>query len=90
MSDSLNINRNGDRIRVSTPAGAALRDGKADSSTPLDALTVKQALNWLDTNVTDLASARTALKHLTRLIFTLRAERDRKESGPRPRRDRER
>lgn len=35
---------------------------------PLNGITVTQALTWIDANVTDLASAKVALKHMVKVI----------------------
>jgi hypothetical protein len=46
-----------------------LATAKTESGTnPLDNLTVAQALAWIDANVTDLASARTALKQVVKVL----------------------
>ena len=69
------INVNGNSVTASTPEGDAFRQTQAAAANnPLDALTLAQALAWIDGNVTDLQSARTALKHLTKLIFLQRAD----------------
>lgn len=36
---------------------------------PLADLTFKQADTWIDSNVTNIASAKTALKHIVKLIY---------------------
>jgi len=38
----------------------------------LATMTYTQAASWIDTNVTDIASARTALKQLARMVLALR------------------
>ena len=72
----------GQLVTVSTPQGNALRQAKTDAGTnPLDNLTLPQATAWIDANVTDLPSARTALKNLVKLILILRNDLDRTKSG---------
>ncbi len=66
-------------IQISTPEGNALRQAKTDAGTnPIDNLTLAQALAYLQNNVTDLNSAKVYLAHLTKLVFILRAELQRK------------
>jgi hypothetical protein len=63
------------QVVVKTPEGDRLRQDQAAAvNNPLESLTLAQALTWVDANVNDLASARTALKHLARLVFILRAQ----------------
>ncbi len=62
-------------IQISTSQGNAARQAKADAGTnPVDGLTLAQALTYLQNNVTDLASAKVYLAHLTKLVFVLRAD----------------
>jgi hypothetical protein len=69
---------NGKQVTVSTHEGTALRQAQiAAAGNPLDGLTLPQALTWIDSNVSDLASARTTLKHLVKLIFVIKAEANR-------------
>jgi hypothetical protein len=64
-----------------TPEGQAQRQAQADAGTnPFDALTLVQALAWIDANVTDLASARTALKQAAKMIFIQKRRIDKIES----------
>jgi hypothetical protein len=78
MADNVKIAVNGQRVAVTTNEGDALRQAKAAAgNNPLDGLTLKQALDHIDAEVKDLASARTALKNLARLIFVMRAESER-------------
>lgn len=63
------------KVIVKTPEGDRLRQDQGSAvNNPLDTLTLAQALTWIDNNVADLASARTALKQLAKLVFVLRAE----------------
>jgi hypothetical protein len=81
MSD-INVSISGQNVSVTTVQGDALRQAKAAAGTnPLDGLTMTQALAFIDANVTDLPSARTALKHLVKLILILRADFERTKSG---------
>jgi len=71
----LQVSANGNSVTISTAAGDAFRQTQsAAANNPLDSLTLSQALTFIDTNVTDLNSARQVLKHLTKLIFLQRAE----------------
>ena len=72
---TLNVTVNGAKVSITTPAGDTLRQTQAAAATPLDDLTLPQALTWIDANVNNLADARTALKHLARLVFVLKAKR---------------
>lgn len=68
--------------QFSTPKGDALRTAKTQAGTnPLDGLTVTQALTWIDSNVTDLPSARTALKQMVKTLFILDRRVDRLEAA---------
>lgn len=79
---TLNVSINGQAVTVSTVEGDALRQARSAAGTnPLDNLTMAQALAWVDANVTDLPSARNALKHLLKIILILRADLDRTKSG---------
>lgn len=61
-------------IQVQTSEGQAARQSKTDAGTnPIANLTLAQALNYLSTNVTDLASAKTYLGHLTKVVFVMAA-----------------
>jgi len=76
-----NVSINGNRVTITTAEGDTLRQSKQTAQTagnPLDRLTLAQALSWIDGNVNDLTSARTALKHLAKLVFVLRAEAQRR------------
>ena len=76
-----NVTINGNRISVTTTEGDALRQSQQTAQTagnPLDNLTLAQALTWIDGNVNDVTSARSALKHLAKLVFVLRAEAQRR------------
>ncbi len=70
---------NGNKIRVSTAEGKAARDDRRDAKAgaALDGLTYPQAEAWIETNVTSLATAKTALKQLTKLVFMLQADQTR-------------
>jgi hypothetical protein len=77
-NNNLNVTRTGNQVSVTSTEGDAFRQTQtAANNNPLNGLTLAQALTYIDNNVTDLASARTALKHLTRLVFLLRAEYER-------------
>jgi hypothetical protein len=81
MSD-INVSVSGQNVTVTTAQGDALRQARtAVGSNPIDNLTMAQALAWVDANVTDLPSARNALKHLVKLILILRADLERTKSG---------
>jgi hypothetical protein len=70
-----NVTVNGNQVSVTTAAGESKRQATTDAGThPLDSLTLAQALAWIDANVNNLADARAAFKHLTKLVFVLRAE----------------
>lgn len=57
-------------IQITTNKGNAVRTAQTQAgANPLDNLTVTQALAWIDANVTDLASARTALKQMVKVVF---------------------
>jgi hypothetical protein len=61
------------KVVIKTPQGDQLRQDKlAAANNPLDGLTLTQALTWVDANVSDLASARSALKQIVKLIFVQR------------------
>src|SRR2546423_690269 len=82
VSDNLTVTRNGDVISVTSAKGETLRQTQiAARNNPLDGLTLDQALTYIDANVVDLASARTALKHLARIVFVIQAEREREKVG---------
>jgi len=79
---TINVSVSGQLVTISTNEGNALRQSKTAAGTnALDNLTMAQALAWIDANVTDLPSARTALKHLVKLILILRTDLDRTKSG---------
>ena len=79
---TINVSINGQLVTVTTNEGNALRQARTAAGTnPLDNLTMAQALAWIDANVTDLPSARNALKHLVKLILILRNDLDRTKSG---------
>lgn len=81
MSD-INVSISGQNVTVSTVQGDTLRQARTAAGTnPLDGLTMVQALAFIDANVTDLPSARNALKHLVKLILILRADLERTKSG---------
>ncbi len=67
------------KVTITTPAGDALRaDQAAAASNPFDGITLAQALTWVDNNVTDLASAKVALKQIVKALFMLKREVERK------------
>ncbi len=79
---AINVSVSGQLVTVTTSEGNALRQARtAAGANPLDNLTMVQALAWIDANVTDLPSARNALKHLVKLILILRNDLDRTKSG---------
>lgn len=56
--------------QFSTPKGDALRTAKTQAgANPIDNITLQQALTYLNANVTDLASAKTYLRELTKKVF---------------------
>lgn len=57
-------------VVFSKPEGDALRTAKTQAGTnPIDNITLQQALAYLNTNVTDLASAKAYLRELTKKVF---------------------
>jgi hypothetical protein len=65
------------RITIETEAGKKLRADQVTATTvgePLKRLTLAEALTWVETNVTDLASARNALKEIAKVLFLLQGE----------------
>ncbi len=71
----------GNKVTITTSEGDTLRQSlQAGASNPLDPLTLAQALTWIDSNATDLNSARIALKQLTKLVFILRADLQREKA----------
>lgn len=66
---------NGNQVRVSTPEGAATRaDRQAARGGIFDKITYAEADAWIETNVTSLATAKTALKQLLKLCYINHAE----------------
>lgn len=62
-------------LQVSTPEGQAVRTASTQTgSTPLDGMTVSQVDAWINANVTDLASAKTALRIIGKLLFLIFAQ----------------
>src|SRR5688572_19749243 len=75
MTDNLQVSVNGQQVRVKTTAGDALRQARsAAANNPLDVATPQEAAAWIDSNVSNIAGVVTALKHIVRLLFVLRAE----------------
>jgi hypothetical protein len=71
----------GNQVSITTSEGDALRQSQqTGASNPLETLSLAQALTWIDANVTDLNSARLALKQLAKLLFVLRADLQREKS----------
>lgn len=69
-------------IQLSTNTGDAVRAAQTQAgANPLDNLTVTQALAWIDANVTDLASARTGMKHMVKYLFIQKRRIDRLEAA---------
>ncbi len=69
-------------VTISTPKGDAVRAAQTQAgANPLNGLTVTQALAWIDSNVTDLASARTALKQIVKVVFIQERRIDRLEAA---------
>ncbi len=65
-------------VRVATQAGVKLRQTQAVlASNPLIELTLPQTQQWMDENVTDLASAVRGLKFMAEAMFLLRAQLER-------------
>jgi hypothetical protein len=78
MANNPSVNQTGNRVVISTPHGNNLRHAQAAvADNPLEGLTMPEVLAYLDTNVTDVAGARQALKYLAHQFFVLRAEYDR-------------
>lgn len=69
-------------LTVTTNAGDAVRAAQTQAgANPLENLTVTQALAWIDANVTDLASARTGMKHIVKYLFIQKRRNDRLEAA---------
>lgn len=69
-------------LTYTNPKGDAVRTAQTQAgSNPLAGLTVTQALAWIDNNVTDLATARTALKQMAKVLFILDRRVDRLEAA---------
>lgn len=69
-------------IQITTNTGNAIRTAQSQAgANPLDGLTVTQALAWIDANVTDLASARTGMKHMVKYLFIQKRRIDRLEAA---------
>lgn len=78
MANNPTVKRTGNRVVISTPHGNNLRQAQgAVKDNPLDGLTMPEVLSYLDSSVTDMASARKAVKYLAHQLFVLRAEYDR-------------
>jgi len=61
---------NGNQVSITTQEGDDLRTAQQQAgANPINNLTLAQALTYLQSNVTDLPSARTYLAHLTKLVF---------------------
>lgn len=70
------------RITIETEEGKKLRADQvtiAAAGEALSRLTLAEALTWVETNVTDLASARNALKEIVKALFVLRGKVRRKD-----------
>lgn len=71
----MSVTVNGNKVHISTAEGAAARaDKQAAAGGALEGITYPQAEQWLETNVTSLATAKTALKHIVRMLFIQQAE----------------
>lgn len=69
-------------IQITTTSGDAVRAAQTQAgANPLENLTVTQALAWIDANVTDLASARTGMKHIVKYLFIQKRRIDRLEAA---------
>lgn len=69
-------------VTFSTAKGDALRTAKTQAgANPIDGLTVQQALTYLQNNVTDLASAKTYMRELTKVVFIQERRLDRIEAA---------
>jgi len=69
-------------IQITTNTGDAIRTAQTQAgANPLENLTVTQALAWIDANVTDLASARTGMKHMVKYLFIQKRRIDRLEAA---------
>ncbi len=67
-------------LQTTTPEGDAIRQAQTDAgANPISALTLAQALAYLQTNVTDLPTAKVYLGHLTKLLFIEKRRNDRLE-----------
>lgn len=65
------VSNNNGNVTVTTTQGDAQRLATTQAgANPLNGITLAQALTWIDNNVNDLATARTAMKHMTKHIFT--------------------
>lgn len=71
----MSVTVNGNKVKISTPEGEAARaDTLAASGGVFDTFTYQQVDQWIETNVTSLATAKTALKQLAKLVFINHAE----------------
>lgn len=67
-------NVNGNKVSIDTAEAIALRNAASQKgTTPLDGMTVAQADAWITANVTDLATNKTALRLIVKLLFWLAA-----------------
>ncbi len=70
-----NVTTNGNRVTITTSESDSLRQAQQAAATnPIDNLTLADALNWIDSNVVDLPSARAALKQIVKVLLILRAQ----------------
>jgi hypothetical protein len=66
---------------MTSPEGDARRQAVADAGPNLlDMMTLSQALDWIDANVTNLATAIVALKHVVRYLFIVERRLDELEA----------
>lgn len=69
-------------VTFTNASGDALRTAKTQAGTnPLDGLTLAQIDAWIVANVTDLASAKTALRQMAKLVAIHERRLDRIEAA---------
>jgi hypothetical protein len=72
---TINVSVNGNKVKVSTGDAAKLAADQVTATNaganPIAGITLQQALNYLDNNVTTAAAAIVYLKHLTKFVFLL-------------------
>lgn len=59
-------------LNISSATGDEIRAAEQQAgANPIAGMTLTQALAWIDANVTNLATAIVALKHVTRYLFVV-------------------